>query len=296
MPLGFAKSILTTAGAVGGNAARAFNDGQAINAANKASYNIPVNGGFANNHRFSFVAWVRINGTSQIDSPGVRAMRFINSGDSGGGSWSIFSNSFNINFFNGTQNPAPTTDGCGNTKYNTTNFASNFLDGSWHCVMFAMDPTDNTNRPLYIDGEDVQPATIHSGSNFTSDGDMDGIQNINLGYQGSSGTSTSYNAAWERGAEFDFGPIWFYDTHIDFSSSSVRAKYYNSALTDGYVDGGTDGTAGGAAQPELYLYHSATTLVNGGSLSSVTPSKVTKGSGDVVVVPTTEGPGSGDSY
>ena len=88
MPLGFAKSILTTAGAAGGSAARAFNDGQAVNAANKATYNIPVNGGFANNHRFSFVAWVRINGTSQLDSPGVRAMRFINGGDSGGGGWS----------------------------------------------------------------------------------------------------------------------------------------------------------------------------------------------------------------
>lgn len=294
MPLGFAKSLLAkTAAAAGTTAARAFNDGEAVGASDKASYRIPVAGGFANNHRYSVVAWVRINGTGQVGSPGVRILRFINGGDSGGGSWTLFNNEMNFNFFNGSQNPAPTTNGCGNSKYTTSNFASNFLDGSWHCVMMAFDPSDSSKRPFYIDNEDVQATT--QTSTFSSDGDMDGIQQITMGYQASTPNNTSYNANWERGAQFDFGPIWFYDTYIDFTSSTVRGYYYNASNTDGYVDGGTDGTDGGAAQPELYLYHSASTLVNGGSLS-VTPTKVTKGSGDIVVVPTTEGPGSGDTY
>lgn len=296
MPLGFARSVLTHQAAVAGVSGYAFNDGQAVNAANKASYNVNVNSTLSNTTDISAVFWIRINGTGQIDSPGTRLMRFIDSNDSGGGSINLFSDRVEMNWYDPTRNNlAINTSTSSNTNYNTTNFATNVLDGAWHCVMIGMGGTNTANRYIYIDGNDCGVDKQTFINNLTATGtDADDIRNFNIGYQASSGTTTTYTAAWERGAQFDIGPIWWYGSFVDFSNSTTRGYYYNAGNTDGYVDGGTDGTGGGATQPVLYLYHTASTLANGGT-NSTTPSLVTQSSGAITILDTT-GPGSGDAY
>ena len=59
------------------------------------------------------------------------------------------------------------------------------------------------------------------------------------------------------------------------------------------MDGGTNGTAGGAPQPEFYLYNTGSGLINGGSVSG-TISTVSGGSGSITNFDSTNGPGSGN--
>ena len=60
------------------------------------------------------------------------------------------------------------------------------------------------------------------------------------------------------------------------------------------MDGGTDGTAGGAPQPEFYLYNTGSGLINGGSVSA-TISTTSGGSGSITNFDSTNGPGSGST-
>ena len=61
------------------------------------------------------------------------------------------------------------------------------------------------------------------------------------------------------------------------------------------MDGGTDGTDGGADAPEVYLYHNGTTIVNGGTQSGTLRING-DASGDAVnvtLIDADNGPGSG---
>ena len=74
----------------------------------------------------------------------------------------------------------------------------------------------------------------------------------------------------------------------------MRRYFYDPANTDGFVDPGTDGTGGGAPQPDLFLYHNGTSLTNGGTESPADGPTVFKtGTGSINYIATTDGPGSG---
>ena len=148
-------------------------------------------------------------------------------------------------------------------------------------------------KNMYI-GNTSYAKTGNNG-NPTGTLDFSAIDQGVLRYDPGNNGDQSYNAANETGAGFEMGPIWVYNSYIDFRESSNRLKYFNSANTDGFVVPSTDGTtSAGAAQPNLFLHHNGTTLLNGGT-DSISISETKIGSGAIVVIPESEGPGSGDT-
>tara|TARA_Y100000004_G_C8816954_1_gene370198 strand:- start:362 stop:823 length:462 start_codon:yes stop_codon:yes gene_type:complete len=139
---------------------------------------------------------------------------------------------------------------------------------------------------FYLDGNGTNEA---SGNALTTTLDASDFTHIQL-RNTNGGHNTSYSANFESGPGFELGPIWLYDSYLDFTSSTVRGYFYNSSNTDGYVDGGTDGTDGGAPTPAVYMYHNDSTLQVSSS-ETPTVNTVSTNSGSIVVVD--DGPGSG---
>lgn len=299
MPLGFARSQLgryqVPAAAAG---ARAFNGGTTNNSSTDvATYRVEMTNKMANNSGFSAVYWVRYK-HAEISTT-TRSMTYRDRTDAGGGQAWITSSSnpfgLGFNIYNGTQNIVMSNGKSGSTYGNNATAMQGLGDGSWHCVMMRGDMADASKRSIYIDGEDhTAGQTLHASVSSATGNNpkLNTVNYVSLKAQPANDTSGGTSNTGNDFPSADMGPVWFYDTDIDFTSSSVRAHYYNASNTDGYVDGGTDGTAGGAAQPELYLYHTASTLANGGTLSN-TPAKIVNGSGDIAIVAANDGPGSG---
>jgi hypothetical protein len=301
MPLGFAKSTFTYAAAATSTGARAFNGGTTDNSSSDvATYRVPMSNRFAQNNGISIIYWIRYK-HAELNTNQFRTVVYRDSQDQGGGqAWcGAGTNPFGLgmNLYNGSTNIVMSCGKSGSTFGNNLTAFQGLGDGSWHCIMLRIDITDASKRHIYIDGEDHTAGQTAGSSVNSSTGSHPKLDDIRfVGLKSQPGNDTSGGAYTGNDTQdfpsADMGPVWFYDTDVDITSSSVRAKYYNASNTDGYVDGGTDGTDGGASQPELYLYHTASTLANGGSLSN-TPAKVTSGSGDIAIVGPTAGPGSG---
>ena len=227
---------------------------------------------------------------------------YMNGQRDGGGD----ANEHSINLFCKYSGGSRTLSTFGSSDYfgsGNTNWDAKVVDGNWHCVM-ARFATADSNRQLYLDGVDVKrsPST-------GSGGDVTGT--LNLDPASYAGTATDVNDAdvneagfnfrfshfigafGGAGGAFDIGPVWIYDSGIDFSSSSVRAQYYNDANTDGYVTAGSDGQTGGAAEAELFMTTDGSSMSNGGRLGTVTFHEV--GNGTVTLTGSSTGPGSGDT-
>lgn len=157
------------------------------------------------------------------------------------------------------------------------------LNGTWNCIMTVNSKTAS-ERQIVFNGQniirDLEP-------DLTGDGIEFGAGVYTFGH--------FVNAFGQSGADIDIGPIWIYDQAIDFTNATTKAYYFNNANTDGFVDGGDDGTAGGAAAPEVYLYHNGTTIVNGGSDSGTLRLSGTAATNDVALSSADTGPGSGDT-
>ena len=316
MPLGFAKSTFTYAAAATGSGARAFFGGTRANdgtPGNVATYRVAMkNDRFANNTGITFIYWIRYKFSELSSNNQHRVLTYRDFADLGGGQTWIGNgtNPFAIgaNIYNGSENIVMSIGKAGSTYGNNLTAAQGVGDGSWHCVMMRLDMADASKRHIYIDGEDhTAGQTAGASVPSTTSGNNPKLNNIDfIGIKAAPGNDkddtrdsgdvdgggyTGNNS--QQFPSADLGPVWFYDTDVDITSSSVRAKYYNASNTDGYVDGGTDGTDGGASQPELYLYHNASTLLNGGSLSTRAPFVVANGSGAISIVADTDGPGSG---
>lgn len=188
------------------------------------------------------------------------------------------------------------------------------FDGEWHCVMMykdASETTPNDSTWCVWDGGAYTETIAESkyGSNGTDDyswtnyrvyntdpRELSEIDELNFGFRDlTAKTNTSYDTANFSnaiGVDMDIGPIWIYDKYIDFSQQSVRDYYWDSTAPDGFVDGGTDGTAGGAEQPAIYMYHDGTDWKNGGTKFNSTATKITAGTGDITATDT-DGPGTG---
>ncbi len=172
-----------------------------------------------------------------------------------------------------------------------SNFMSAIADGAWHCIMVSMDSdASNGIGCWFLDGGSTNEA---SGNALTVSLEASQFKYIAL-RNNNGGHNTNYGSGFESGPGFELGPIWLYDSYLDFTSSTVRGYFYNSANVDGFVDGGSDGTQGGAPSPDVYMYHNASTLVVAGD-STPTVNTVTSNGGAIVVIPSSEGPGSGDT-
>jgi hypothetical protein len=269
---------------------------------------------FSDSADFSIVLWFRaldgdfqagkefgmlMQGTS--DSSPSRDIEFYMNGQRDGGG---DANEHSINLFCKYSGGTRTLSTFGSSDYfgsGNTDWDAKVVDGNWHCVM-ARFATATANRQLYLDGVDVKrsPSTGSGGDvtgtiNLDTDSYSGGTPATDTGGSdnGFSFNFSHFQGAFpDAGGAFDIGPVWMYDSGIDFSSSSVRAQYYNDSNTDGYVTAGSDGETGGAAEAELFMTTDGSSMSNGGRLGTVTFHSV---NGTVTQSDSTNGPGSGDT-
>ena len=179
-----------------------------------------------------------------------------------------------------------------------SDFDNKVLDGNWHNLSFVFSAT-NTDRQLRLDGVDINVSrTDGPGDSVTGTIDMDGnsysganppLQSPDNGQVFYHGTQQGPPGNFQ--AAFDIGPVWLYDSEIDFSNSSTMAQYYNSGNTDGYVTAGSQGTSAGAARAELFITTDGSSVSNGGSLTNATFHEL----GTVTKSDNSNGPGSGST-
>lgn len=331
MPLGFGRSILSkpivAAGA--GAGIGAFNDGAAVDSANKAAFYFDTN---TNNQtvtttgsvivpgdtsageyrKISTVMWFRVNGVANLTngSLGWRLQNpnwYTNSEQA----YFLYDTGFGytlgmLDNNNNTYTKYGTLGSPGSNQISMTDYRTNYLDGSWHCVMATLDLNATAvssvipgNSHIFHD-DDGPGVASSSNQNFGTNFDVRAYKNmtlghlISLGWNGATG-SASAQSFGKAGGAADIGPVWIYTGQsLDFTSQAVRRYFYDPANTDGFVDPGTDGTGGGAPQPDLFLYNDGTSLVNGGSASPADgPTVFSTGSGSINYIADTDGPGSG---
>lgn len=334
MPLGFGKSILTTAAAdAAATGVGAYRQKNALSTGNLAAHTIEGIDWTADND-VSIVWWFRANGA---DADGD-SDDWID-GTSGGTSGSCF-----LQIPNGASNGVATgfvrlqftlqdfgwqfslnsseTDGAnayvdsrgggsagGSSGGSASSVAASVFDGSWKCLMMSFQSDHNTGtnvsstsqstaanfRNCYVgddnfvnspEGHTAGPILLNSGQYDYADG--------HIGYKSNTFTATVPTASNSGlvGPGLHWGPMWVYNTFLDFDTQSIRRRFYNPSNTDGLVTPTNTGTTtAGATQPLLYLYWTGSALANGGS-DTVTLTKRTVGTGgDVVDV--SDGPGSG---
>ncbi len=292
MPLGFAKSVLTQYQAPAVASAKAYTSdatqpsSSGFTLDKTATYTISHSTSpFTSGQEFSMVFWFRLaQEAGNIDSPASRFIYMTDSDESD--LWGmVFGNGTNVTYMNclnstGNRLVHP----YGSSHANNTPFMSAIADGSWHCHMISM--SNSSGNCYFMDGSSTNEASGSALATNLNAGDFKyiALKNNNGGH------NTNYGTSFESGPGFELGPLWLYDSYIDFTSSTNRAKFYNSSNTDGYVDGGTDGTSGGAPTPKVYAYHDASTL-QVYSYSTPTVNTISHNSGAIVVVD--DGPGSG---
>ena len=304
MPLGFAKSTFThKAPAAGGGAAYYYTDETSTTSADQAGYVLTKGSSpFAASTDISVVFWYRCNSSADVSKV------FHGQSDASGvpGRWyaSFVSTSrIELHTFQGSNSMTALFNGP-----LTGSVREDVFDGAWHCVMMyknaaATSPSSINNDFIAVwDDRVATTSTASTGtaqvtdySVYNSSPDtMADIETLCFAFRDYSqlNPTNMTNGDQFSGTSFDFGPLWIYDKKIDFSSSTVRGYYYDSTATDGFVDGGTDGTSGGAEQPAIYMYHDGTDWKNGGTKFNSTATKVTKGSGDITAT-NTDGPGTG---
>jgi hypothetical protein len=301
MPLGFAKSVFTTksAGPTRDGEMRAFtNDATQPGSSGftldkAAAYTVSHSTApFSSGQHFSMVYWFRLaQEAGNIDSP---ASRFIYMTDSDQSDlWGmVFGYNTNISYMN-CLNPSGNklVQPYGSSYAANSNFMSAIADGAWHCIMVSMDSdAGNGIGCWFLDGNGTNEASGNALTNSLNASDFKyiALRNNNGGH------NTNYTASFESGPGFELGPIWLYDSYIDFTNATNRGYFYNASNVDGFVDGGTDGTQGGAPTPNVYMYHDASTLQVSSS-QTPTVNTVTSNGGAIVVIPSSGGPGSGDT-
>lgn len=297
MPLGFGRSTFTyKAPAAASSGAYAFGDTGAINSGNKATYSPYYSSGpFSDSTKFAVVLWFRISSVSDVDDPASRviALRTSNGSDAtitfGGSPTDSY-----INLYNGSKNNL-TFFGTSTGPYtDSTAWQNGVMDGSWHCFMASIDVSNissgySTTNSVFIDG--VNCTNLADGVANASGAQFSTTNYIQYRSGNNGSDSGAYNASSECGGTFEVGPLWIYDTAVDFTSATVRGYYYDSGNTDGFVDPGTDGTSGGATAPDVFLYHNGTTLT--GTPTPTSMSTLSTGSGAINIIDNTDGPGSG---
>lgn len=299
MPLGFGRSILNKPiVAAAGGGAYAFTDNGNTDSGNKATF-IPYYATEPMNSTtsVSFVQWIRMKDTTDATLDDGLSRIISLSGDNFNSQASIqMSNNpadVYMNLLDGSgknQIVNPTKSGGPGATQSAWEAAA--FDGAWHCIMASINSNQaTTDCTFFFDGQDC---TSIAGGNLNKNPGLHNLDTTNyVRYRNVEYNDVGTYAAGgqECGKDFHIGPTWVYDSYLDFTSSTVRDYFYNASNTDGFVDGGTDGTAGGAPTPDIYIYHDGTNLQGSPSFNSA--GQVTTGTGAIVVISNTDGPGSG---
>jgi hypothetical protein len=162
----------------------------------------------------------------------------------------------------------------------SASFDATYLDNAWHHVFVQIrgnltgDASTNQNK-IYLDGVDKTTTawTGTSGSAGTT---------VVAAKTSFAGDSTNL-----RETNLDIADCW-----VDFGTSTDFRSNIGYWYGTGHVDQGSDGTGGGAPQPNIWIHESGGSVVNGGATAGTV---ATEGDGSgVVTVYEADGPrGSG---
>ena len=157
------------------------------------------------------------------------------------------------------------------------NFSTNFLNNAWHHCVLEFEA--GVNGRCFIDGVDreTSDSTVAAGT----------VSENRFAYVNGQPTETPTSAIYYDAnvSTLRFSEI-FVDFSKDYNIASNIAKFYSS----GYVNMGSNGTASGLAQPDIFLTVSGGSIVNNGTVSC-TVVEVYEGTG-AWLKSTTGGPGA----
>ena len=315
MPLGLAKAVLgqpTIAAAASGYAA--YRQTNAIGSGNFKGHSISGLD-FGNDNDVSMVMWFRANGTSDWLVSGNPGGIFFNSaGDDANGfirmrftlqdfGWQMSLNDSRNAYVDGRKNGVNSSGGESDTETPSSQATLSFT-GGWKCILVSLKSDYNTGGNSNTDGSVGERDHI---SMYIGDTDITNVPNGHtrgvweganftkghMGYnQSAVGSNDTMNTSGNLGSGIHLGPMWIYNSQINFHTQSERRKFFNPSNTDGFVSPTNTGTtSAGAAQPNLYLYWNGSNLVNGGS-DSITITERTVGTGGSLTS-VSDGPGSG---
>lgn len=331
MPLGLAKAVLgqPTVAAAAASGYAAYRQTNALSTGNLAGHTI-TGLDWTTDSDVSFVFWVRaLNADADGDSDdwidgtsgGASGSTFFNVPHSAQKGllrlrytmqdfgWQLSmqsSETDGANAYVDSRGQGRTNDGG-----SPSTVASATFDGGWKCLMMSFQSDHNTGalttgtnpatayqfRNCYVGDSDLtsSPNGHNAGPQLLNTSSTGQYDEGSTGYGSSTFSTTVPEAGTGNGLVgpgFHWGPMWVYNSFIDFDTESNRRKFFNPSNTDGFVSPSNTGTtSAGAAQPMLYLYWNGSALVNGGS-DSISITKRTRGSGGGFTS-ITDGPGSG---
>ena len=162
-------------------------------------------------------------------------------------------------------------------------------DGAWHQMIFLIDNANNNHR-LWLDGSEK---TTSDG--FSTAFDVSTIDWFCFnGYVSNPSPGTGNPTLGTVNANtVDIGPsaVWF----SDIDPATNLSAMYDSGNTDGYVDMGSDGTASGLTQPDVWSWITDGGTVTQGGASTATVVELSVGGATLTKVTDGTGPGSGDT-
>jgi len=261
MPLGLAKSILTTEVAAGGGGGNPFfSMAQLPNSGNGAALQASVGSGnfFGENHNFSGTFWFRAT-SSEIDSPASRIFDAQDSQERDQITIQISTTNFQV--------IGVTNNAVKFATWQPADFATNYLDDEWHHIAFHTN-FDSPSFSLYVDGS-------NTGFTSTPGTGITGIAGLGTKTRvlTDENNTTAYHAANEFGGDLAY--FWLDQATVNWSTN------ISNVYSSGYVDPGTTGTFGGSlSQPDVFWYvDSNPAVAYGGSRGS--GSTLTQGSGSI---------------
>ena len=196
----------------------------------------------------------------------------------------------NINNLNcytlNTSNP----DTLNNIDTGVTDFDYYYLNNQWHHCVFSFDSTTTTyTKQCYLDGVQIVNTTV-SNKRAVVNGTISRYMNVGAGPLNSPGGS--YENDPDGAHLLKIANFFYTPSYIDLGTNI--SKFYNG----GFVSLGTNGTASGLPQPQIYVYSLDSgnmsagpgLLQNGGSVNLSLIKVVREGTGNIFVS-TTGGPG-----
>lgn len=162
-------------------------------------------------------------------------------------------------------------------------FDANYLDNQWHQLVISAKINATTYQcQIYLDGTQIKNTSL-SGKTAATAGDSSRYMYFGAGADNF--PAGGYENDPDGAHLHQIGMIFYDNSFIDLTTNID--KFYDG----GGVDLGTDGTASGLAQPDVYLLPDAAgnmiggsgTLQNGGSVSFSSINAVREGTGNIEV-------------
>lgn len=247
MPLGFAKSILSTSApaAAGGLDGYWYPQGSIssdtlsiVQWGDSSSTTAP----FSTLGDCTVAFWLRGFSSECASASDTTILRH---------GWSPTLEGINIQWTNSFQDIQFQYKNGATVNYVSGSTFAGITQGAWYHICMVVDIDNSANSKLYVNGVDQATSATTGSSKSVSNVYIASLQDIT---RNTTTLETINQNYW------DMAQFVFYDSVVDDIT-----KFYNS----GFVNLGTDGTASGLSQPPIYIYvDEAGALQQGGSNSA----------------------------